>query len=103
MVFTGVIAIDPNPVHRPAMGDLQFADNRDVVLRLAGDDTGAATSADIEIDRHAPLLGRVERRMAVDAWQPMGQVFLTGNFFRELIVGGKLRASLPERDRGLRC
>ena len=66
-MFTGEIAIDPQPVHRPAMGDLQFANDRDIVLRLACDDTGAATGAGIQIDRHSPLLRRLQRRMTVDA------------------------------------
>src|SRR5207253_1982339 len=66
-MLTGEIAIDPQPVHRPAMGDLQFADDRDIVLRLAGDDARAAAGAGIQIDRHSPLLRRLQRRMTVDA------------------------------------
>jgi hypothetical protein len=53
---------------------------------LAGDDTGAASRADIQIDTHAPLLRRVERRMTVDTRQSMRHFLLTGNFLRELIV-----------------
>ena len=51
-----VVAIDSNPMHGATMADLQFADDRDVVFRLAGNDTGAATGAGVEIDRHPPLL-----------------------------------------------
>ena len=65
----GVVAIDPDPVHDTAMGDLQFADNRDVVFRLAGDDTGAATGADVEVNRHTPLLWCGERRVFVERGQ----------------------------------
>ena len=60
-----IIAIDPQPVHRAAVGHLQFADDRNIVFALAGNDAGAAASADIQIDRHAPLLGRLQRRMSV--------------------------------------
>ena len=52
-------------MHGAAVADLQFADDRDVVFRLAGDDAGAASGADVEVDGHSPLLRRFERRMAV--------------------------------------
>src|SRR5437660_529492 len=81
-----IIAVDANPVHRAAMSHLQLADYRDVVLGLAGNHTGAAPGADIQIDTHPPLLGGVEWRMNVDARQPMRQVFLAGHFFCEIIV-----------------
>src|SRR5262249_42200465 len=51
------ITIDPHPMHGPAMGDLQFANDRHVVFGLASDDARAAASTNIQIDRHAPLLG----------------------------------------------
>ena len=65
-VLASEIAIDPQPVHRPAMGDLQFAHDRHVVFGLAGDDARAAASTNIQIDRHAPLLGRIQRRMSIE-------------------------------------
>ena len=65
-MFAGEIAINPYPVHRPAMGDLEFAHDRHVVFGLAGDDTRAAPSARIQINRHAPLLGRIQRRMSIE-------------------------------------
>src|SRR4029077_12701105 len=61
----GVIAIDAEPVHDAAMGHLQFAYDRNVVLALARDHTSAASRTNIEIDAHSPLLRRVERRMRV--------------------------------------
>src|SRR5688572_24457083 len=40
-----VIAIEPEPVHLAALLDVDLADDRYVVLRLAGDDAGIATDA----------------------------------------------------------
>ena len=48
-----VVAIDADPVHFAAAHHLLFADDRDVVLRLAGDDARVAADAGIEIDGHA--------------------------------------------------
>src|SRR5262249_53393993 len=40
--------------HRTALRDLILADDRDVVLADAGDDTRAAARAGVQIDRHRP-------------------------------------------------
>ena len=91
-----VVAIDPDPVHDAAMGDLQFADNRDVVFRLAGDDAGAASGAGVEIDCHAPLLGRGEWRVRVERRQLLRQFFVPRDLLHEVfVVRDNARGSLP--------
>ena len=82
----GVISIDSQPVHDAAMRNLQLAHDRDVVLRLASDNTGAASCAYIQIDAHPPLLRRGQRRMRVNARRRMRQFFFAWNFLREIIV-----------------
>ena len=64
-LLAGVIAIDAEPMHDAAMRHLQFSNDWDVVLGLAGEHTGVAPSADIQIDTHSPLLRRVQRRVRV--------------------------------------
>src|ERR1051325_3590311 len=49
-----VVAVDADPVHLAATRDLLLTDDRNVVLRLAGDHTGAAAGAGAQIDGHAP-------------------------------------------------
>jgi hypothetical protein len=44
---------------RPAE-DLLLADDRNVVLGLAGDDAGVAADAGVEVDAHPPLVHAVE-------------------------------------------
>ena len=56
-----VVAVDAQPVHLAAAQHLVLADDRDVVLRLAGDDAGVAADAGVEVDRHAPLVARRTR------------------------------------------
>jgi hypothetical protein len=51
--------VDPQPVHDPAAGHFRLADDRDVVLRLAGDHAAAASGAGVEVDDHAPLVAVV--------------------------------------------
>src|SRR5438270_13260051 len=51
------VAVDANPLHLATSDDLLLADDRDVVLGLAGDDARAATRALAQVDRHAPLVG----------------------------------------------
>src|SRR5690606_8227144 len=51
-----VVAVDADPVHRPAAAHLLGADDGDVVLRLASDHAPVAADATVEVDRHAPLL-----------------------------------------------
>jgi len=65
LFVTGVIAVDANPVHGAAVTNLQFADDRDIIFTLAGDDTRTAAGAHIKIDRHAPLIFPFERRMTI--------------------------------------
>ena len=48
------VPIDADPVHLARGEDLVAADDRDVVLGLAGGDAGAAADAGIQVDRHAP-------------------------------------------------
>ena len=48
------VALDPQPVLGAADRRLVGADRRNVVLRMAGDDAGAAAGAAIEVGRHSP-------------------------------------------------
>src|SRR5262249_35169600 len=48
------IAIYPDPVHLAAASDFFFANDRNVVFRLARDSARAAADARIQIDGHAP-------------------------------------------------
>jgi hypothetical protein len=48
------VAIDANPLHLAAFDDFFFADDGDVVLRLASDRTGVAADACVQVDRHPP-------------------------------------------------
>src|SRR4051812_32237450 len=50
------ITVDAKPVHLAAAADLLLADDRDVVLALAGDHASAATNAAGQINGHAPLM-----------------------------------------------
>src|SRR5215469_4144486 len=54
-----VVGVDADPVHVAALDALLFADHGDVVLRHAGDDAVVASDAGIQIDRHAPGIGRL--------------------------------------------
>ena len=61
-----VVAVDADPLHRAAALDLVLADDRDVVLGLAGDDAGVAAHAGGEVDRESPRVAagrhlRIER------------------------------------------
>ena len=49
------VAVDANPVHLAIADDLLLADDRDVVLRLAGDHARGTAGAGAQVDRHAPL------------------------------------------------
>jgi hypothetical protein len=53
------VAVHPDPVHLAAALHLGLADDRDVVLRLAGDHARAAPGARAQVDRHAPGVRRV--------------------------------------------
>ena len=50
------IAVDPNPRHLAALGQLLLTDDRDVVLALTGHHAGIAANAGAQVDHHAPLL-----------------------------------------------
>jgi len=56
--WTLVVAVDPDPVHLSSDQDLLRADDRYVVLGLAGDDTGTAADAGGEIYGHRPFVAR---------------------------------------------
>src|SRR4030095_17251761 len=65
------VAIDPDPLHLAAVQHLALAHDRDVVLRLTGDDTGVAAMTRAEIDGEPPGVlaarpARVERRRLTD-------------------------------------
>ena len=65
------VAVHAQPVHFPAALHLVLADDRDVVLRLAGDYTGAAPGADCQVDGHGPLVaGGVARCFVVKRQGP---------------------------------
>ncbi len=51
------VTVEPQPVHVAVAPDLVLADDREVVLRLAGDDAAAAAGAGVEVDDHLPLRG----------------------------------------------
>ena len=53
--LVGEVAVDAEPVHLPALHHLLLADDRHVVLALAGDHAGVAADAGVQVDRHAPL------------------------------------------------
>src|SRR6185295_8719968 len=69
---TGVVAIDANPVHLPAVADLVLADDGDVVLGLAGDRASAAADACGEIDAHRPGVRALRRRVVKRAGTSIG-------------------------------
>src|ERR1700722_980735 len=48
------ISVDADPLHGAAFHDLLFADHRDVVFGLAGDDAGIAANTFVQIDGHTP-------------------------------------------------
>ena len=60
------ITVDPDPVHLTTACDLILADDRDVVLALAGDRAGITSNACVQIDRHSPLILSVEHRRCLD-------------------------------------
>src|SRR5581483_287182 len=49
-----VVSVDANPVHLAAARDLFFADDGNVVFRLAGDHAAVTADATVQVDRHAP-------------------------------------------------
>ena len=73
-------------MHGAAVTDLQLADDRNIIFALAGDNAGAATGADVQVDRHAPLLRRLERRVGVDGRQLSRQLIVPRDLFHEFVV-----------------
>ena len=55
----GMISIHADPMHLAMDCDLLFADNRNVVLRLAGNRAGVTANAGVKIDNHRPLVAFV--------------------------------------------
>ena len=81
-------------MHLAAAEDLILADDRDVVLGLAGDDAGVAADAGVEVDRHAPLVDAVELRGRVKR-------AAAGNL-PSALGGGHGRADFAEHGRAVR-
>ena len=73
-------------MHRATVADLKFADDRNVVLALAGDDARAAAGAHIQIDRHPPLLIGGQRRMRVKGWQRTRFFVIARDLLHELVI-----------------
>ena len=94
----GVVAVQTDPVHLTTAQDLILADDRDVVLGLAGDNASVAADAGVQVDRHAPLVNTAEflviverlttRDFAGDDRLALGAVF--GRELGELLVGVEL-------------
>src|SRR5207237_10625827 len=53
--LAGEVPVDPEPVHLAPLRDLDLADDRHVVLALAGDHARVAPDARVQVDRHPPL------------------------------------------------
>ena len=66
---TDVIPIHADPVHLAAAQHLIFADDGNVVLRLAGHHAGVAARARAQIDRHAPLIALIVGELVIDRVQ----------------------------------
>src|SRR5262249_23396789 len=49
------VAVHPDPVHLATLRDLDLADDRHIVLALAGDHARVAPDAAVQVDRHPPL------------------------------------------------
>lgn len=54
-IFALDVALDSNPIDRPALRGFLGSDGWDVVLDSASDDASFASGAPIEIDHHRPL------------------------------------------------
>ncbi len=108
---SGVIAVDAQPVHDAAVEHLVLADDRHVVLGLAGGDTGLAADAGIQIDRHRPgvarvFVWRIKRRVVFFALEEMRVLPVVGErALADQIAPGDavmpLRRGQPQRVAGL--
>ena len=58
-VFLLKKTFDPEPGHLPSLEDLFFFHDGDVVLRVTGDDAGAATGTAVKINGHGPTVTRM--------------------------------------------
>ena len=54
--IAGEVPVDPEPLHLAPLRDLDLADDRHVVLALAGDHARVAPDARVQVDRHPPLV-----------------------------------------------
>src|SRR4030095_15233887 len=57
--LAGEVPVDPDPVHLAPLRDLDLADNRHVVLALAGRHARVAADAGVQVDRHPPLVALI--------------------------------------------
>ena len=57
--LAGEVAVDPDPVHLAPLRDLDLADDRHVVLALAGGHARVAADAGVQVDRHPPLVALI--------------------------------------------
>ena len=71
-----IIAVDAQPMHLPAAGHFGFADDRNIVFRLAGDDAGVAADAGVHIDGHAPGVAFVFEARIKRAFRFVGMLAL---------------------------
>ena len=58
--WIGEVTIHPDPGHFTTTQDLILTHNRDIILGLTSHLTGRAAQAGIEVDRHRPLVIRIE-------------------------------------------
>ncbi len=63
------VSVVTNPVHFASVEDLFLADHRNIVFALAGDRTGSAADAGIQIDRHTPLVAFIVFMLGEDRGQ----------------------------------
>ena len=54
--LAGEVPVDADPLHLAPLRDLGLADDRHVVLALAGDHARVAPDARVQVDRHPPLV-----------------------------------------------
>jgi hypothetical protein len=72
-ITTYEIAIHTHPVHLSTTTYLIFADHRDVIFRDTRDHTRVASSTDVKVDDHTPL---VLSRHEILMWSELGVIFI---------------------------
>src|SRR5208282_5210964 len=92
-----IIGIDTQPVHVAADHDLLFANDRNVVLRLAGDGAIIAADAGVQINGHAPYIGFFLVRIGLVQRQFRGWLFFFGEVWFLAILFETRRAYLRAR------